>query len=195
MVAVSRTATVAIAAAGTVIAAAVAVAWFTVPYGTTHVSSSYAVSLGTAGQAAGWADDVFVGTVKERASVDRSEDGLLWTTFEVDVTDTLQGEVGGTVRVAQEGGDDPVRRERSTVGDVPPLQPGTTYVLATRVASDGWHLVPANLTPVEVPGGDSATVSEWRAAVLHPERQEHLHPSEAAEAADPSALYREAQIG
>ncbi|MCH0538335.1 hypothetical protein I3F58_01905 [Streptomyces sp. MUM 203J] len=203
MAVINRRAAVAVAAAGALLAGAAA--WFTVPYGTTHVHPTYAVTLETAGKASAWADDVFVATVKKQSSTERTEDELLWTTFDVEVESTLKGQVSGTVRVAQEGGDDPLTRERTVVGDAPPLEPGKTYVLATRVSSDGWHLSPSNFTPVEIPGtggraqasaaaGDGV-VSRWESAVRNPEAQENLLPSEADEAADPSALYKRAEAG
>jgi len=181
-----------------------AVAWFTLPYGTSYAHPTYAVSLSTAEQAAGWADDIFVATVKDQASVERTSDDLLWTTYDVDVKETLKGKVNSTVRVAQEGGDDPVARERVMVGDSPSLVPGKTYILATRVTSDGWHHAPSNFTPVELSAADAKsrmseasgdpTLQDWKAALRHPAVQTNLQPSEAAAISDSSALYSKAQV-
>ncbi|MFI0735758.1 hypothetical protein ACH4S9_43255 [Streptomyces sp. NPDC021225] len=179
-----------------------AAAWFTVPYGTTRYHPTYAVRLDTPELAAGWADDVFIGEVTAREGPRRTDgDRLLWTTYVVEVRKTLKGEVSGSVRVAQEGGDDPLRRQRIVVGDAPALQPGRTYVLATRLAPDGWHTAPSNFTPVDLSpaeggSGSGADVSAvWQEGAAHPATQRYAHPSGVSRAKDPKALYAKALIG
>ncbi|ADI09205.1 hypothetical protein SBI_06085 [Streptomyces bingchenggensis BCW-1] len=179
-----------------------AAAWFTVPYGTTHYHPTYAVRLDTPEFASGWADDVFIGKVTAREGLRRTNgDRLLWTTYRVEVRNTLKGEVSGSVRVAQEGGDDPLRRQRIVVGEAPALEVGRTYVLATRLAPDGWHTAPSNFHPVDLSpaegGSDSGTdmSTVWEKGVAHPTAQRHTHPSAVSRAKDPSALYARAHIG
>ncbi|WP_234357184.1 hypothetical protein [Streptomyces sp. NBRC 110028] len=196
-----RTGTIALATALAAVGGG-ALAWFEVPYGSTHYHPTYAVRLDTPGLAAGWADDVFVGKVTAREGVRHTDgDRLLWTTYRVEVRSTLKGKVSGNVRVAQEGGDDPLRRQRVVVGDAPALLPGRTYLLATRVAPDGWHTAPSNFLPLDLApdkaGSDSGTdpSAAWREGVRHPASQRDLHPSAVSRAANPAALYERAQIG
>ncbi|KUL40061.1 hypothetical protein ADL15_08445 [Actinoplanes awajinensis subsp. mycoplanecinus] len=181
-----------------VVTAAVAVgAWFTVPYETSVVHATYAVDLDTPELAAGWADDVFIAAVDSQESAERDADGLLYTPFRVTVTSTLQGKVGGDIRVVQEGGDDPVSRERVVFDGATALEPGKTYLFATRLSGpDGWHVLPSNFTPVEVPGGATdPAVSRWTSAVTSPKSQDTVHPSDVEKASDPAALYRQAEVG
>lgn len=179
-------------------AAAIAVgAWFTIPYETNVVHATYAVDLDTPELAAGWADDVFVASVDSQESAERDTDGLLYTPFRVTVKSTLQGKVSGEIRVVQEGGDDPVSRERVVFDGATALETGKTYVFATRLsAADGWHVLPSNFVPVEVPAaGAGATVTEWTSAVTAPESQDAVFPSDVEKAADPAELYQQAEVG
>lgn len=196
-----RTGTIALVTALAAVGAS-ALAWFEVPYRSTRLHPTYAVRLDTPGLAAGWADDVFVGKVTAREGVRRTDgERLLWTTYRVEVQSTLKGEVSGDVRVAQEGGDDPLRRRRVVVGEAPALLTGRTYLLATRVAPDGWHTAPSNFVPLDLApdkaGSDSGTdpSAAWREGVGHPVSQRDAHPSAVSRAADPAALYARARIG
>jgi len=196
-----RTGTIALVTALAAVGAS-ALAWFEVPYRSTRLHPTYAVRLDTPGLAAGWADDVFVGKVTAREGVRRTDgERLLWTTYRVEVQSTLKGEVSGDVRVAQEGGDDPLRRRRVVVGEAPALLTGRTYLLATRVAPDGWHTAPSNFVPLDLApdkaGSDSRTdpSAAWREGVGHPVSQRDAHPSAVSRAADPAALYARARIG
>ncbi|MFI7081267.1 hypothetical protein ACIBO1_28590 [Micromonospora sp. NPDC049903] len=179
------------------VAAVAAGAWFTVPYETTAIHATYAVSLDTPRLAAGWADDIFVASIDSQDSAERDSDDFLCTPFEVTVKATLQGSVSGHVRVVQEGGDDPISRERVVFDGATPLEPGKTYILASRLSGkDGWHVVPSNFTPVEVPSGAAAeaVVAEWKRAVAAPESQDSVFPSDVDRAANPVSLYQSAQI-
>lgn len=172
----------------------------TVPWRATHYHPTYAVQLDTPELAAGWADDVFIAEVTEREGVRRTNgDRLLWTTYRVEVRETLKGQATGSVRVAQEGGDDPLRRRRVVVGDAPALQPGMTYVLATRLASDGWHTAPSNFTPVQVAGGEQSQAgtdpaTAWQQGAAHPQSQRDAFPSAVSRSRDPAALYDKARV-
>jgi hypothetical protein len=182
----------AIALAITGAAAVAAGAWFTVPYDTNVVHATYAVDLDSPELAAGWADDVFVASVDSQESAERDADGLLYTPFQVTVKSTLQGKVVGGIRVVQEGGDDPVSRERVVFDGAVALKPGKTYVLATRLSgADGWHVLPSNFTPVEV--SSDTVVSQWKTAVASPRSQEMVFPSDVDKAADPAPLYAKAE--
>jgi len=186
----------AIALSAAVVVAAAAGAWFTVPYEANVVHAAYAVDLSTPELAAGWADDVFVASVESQESAERDADGLLYTPFTVSVQSTLQGSVSGDIRVVQEGGDDPVSREKVVFDGATPLQPGKTYVLATRLSSqDGWHVAPSNFTPVEVTSSIAANdvLAKWKTAVAAPQSQARLHPSDVDTAANPAPLYKRAE--
>jgi len=172
--------------------AVAAVGWFAIPYPTDHVHPSYGVSLETPAEAAGWADDVFVGRVEQQLGVERAND-LPVTTYRITVHSTLKGQVQGSVKVAQEGGDDPVRRQRVVVGEAPPLQVGATYVLATRVHPNGWHNEPSNFTPIQVGGPDDARLEAWRQGVQSPATQQTVPRSSAQTVQDPGALYAKAR--
>ncbi|GIF09936.1 hypothetical protein [Actinoplanes siamensis] len=169
--------------------------WFNLPYRTTTVDHDYVVELNTPALAAGWADDVFVASVTERDPSERDPHDLLWTPYDVTVKSTLQGEVNGDVRVVQEGGEDPLTRERVVVQGVADLEPGKTYILATRLnGRDGWHVIPANFKAIEVPeDGADALLASWKDGVAHPRSQEELIPSDVEKAADPEQLYEEAE--
>lgn len=193
MISFKKSAVIAVAAVGVAVGA-----WFTIPYETSVVHATYAVDLGTPELAAGWADDIFVATVESQESAERDAYNLLYTPFEVTVTSTLQGKVSGDIRVVQEGGNDPVKRERVVFDGATALKPGKTYLLATRLSGqDGWHVVPSNFTPVEVPAGAAATsvLATWKSAVAAPEKQETVYPSDIDKAADKASLYRKAEIG
>jgi hypothetical protein len=182
----------------TAAAAVAAGAWFTIPYESNVVHATYAVDLGTPALAAGWADDVFVASVDTQESAERDSDGLLYTPFKVTVKSTLQGKVSGDVRIVQEGGDDPVSRERVVFDGAIPLKPGRTYLLATRLSSqDGWHVVPSNFTPVEVRSDAAATalLAQWKSAVVSPQSQETVFASDVDKAANPASLYKQAEVG
>lgn len=174
-------------------------AWFTVPYDADVVHATYAVDLGSAELAAGWADDIFVAHVESQESARRDADGLLYTPFKVEVKSTLQGLVSGDVVVAQEGGDDPITRQRVVFdGGAAGLKPGKTYILATRLSSqDGWHLAPSNFVPVELPEGvaASAELAKWKQAVASPKSQPDAFPSDVDKAAAPAPLYKTAKLG
>lgn len=110
---------------------------------------------------------------------------------------TLQGQVSGDIRVVQEGGDDPISRERIVFDDATQLTPGKTYLLATRLSSqDGWHVLPSNFTPIEVPSdaAASALLAGWKSAVASPKSQESVFPSDVDKAANPVSLYKQAEI-
>lgn len=179
--------------AGVATVAAAVLAWFTVPYPTTHVGAGGPAALDTPARVAGWADDVFVGLVRERLSVEH-EGELPVTVAAVTVVRTLKGRVAGPVRVAQAGGDEPLRRSRVVVGRVPLIEPGRLYVLATRVDPRGWHTSPAGFAPVELVGESATTVATWTEAVRHPQARRDDVPSEAAASADRDGLYRRARV-
>jgi hypothetical protein len=176
-------------------AAVAAGAWFTVPYETSVVHATYAIDLNTPELAAGWADDVFIASVESQESAERDTDGLLYTPFQVTVKSTLQGKVDGGVRVVQEGGDDPISRQRVVFDGAVALKPGKTYVFATRLSvQDGWHVLPSNYTPVEVPAAATDTVlARWRSAVAAPRSQQRVYPSDVDKAANPAPFYRKAE--
>ncbi len=187
----------AIALSVTGAAAVAAGAWFTVPYEGNVVHATYAVRLDTPELAAGWADDVFIAAVTSQESAERDSDDLLYTPFRVTVRSTLQGKVSGDIRVVQEGGDDPISRERVVFDGATALKPGKTYLLATRLSSqDGWHVAPSNFTPVEIPSGVAATtvLAQWTSAVTSPKSQDSVFPSDVDKAANPASLYKRAEI-
>ncbi|TVL93550.1 hypothetical protein [Streptomyces sp. SAJ15] len=160
---------------------------------------TYAVRLDTPARACGWADDVFVGTVVAKEGTRRTNGGrLLWTTYQVEVVSTLKGKVSGSVRVAQEGGRDPLHPQQTTAGQAPELEVGRTYVLATRIAPDGWHTAPSNFTPVPVQADEGSSATDapaaWADAVRHPEHQNGAYPSDLSRAPDPQAWYTKARI-
>ena len=178
------------------VAAVATGAWFTVPYDTNVIHATYAVDLGTPELAAGWADDIFVASVGSKESAQRDGDNMLYTPYKVTVKSTLKGKVAGDVVVVQEGGDDPVTRERIVFDGATPLKPGKTYILATRLSGqDGWHVAPSNFVPVELPAGAAANalLAKWKNAVDSPKSQSRVFPSDVETAANPAALYRQAE--
>ena len=178
------------------VAAVAAGAWFAVPYDTTVVHATYAVDLGTPELAAGWADDVFVASVNSQESAERDVEDLLYTPFKVTVKSTLQGKAAGDIVVVQEGGNDPLTRERTVFDGAVAMKPGKTYLIVTRLSGqDGWHVAPSNFVPVEVPAGVAADalLAKWQSAVASPKTQADVFPSDVDAAANPAALYQRAE--
>lgn len=143
------------------------------------VHATSAMALDTPERAAGWADDVFVGTVTQQLGVERTKpamqpgaeldeppDGVPYTVFRVEVRSVLKGRVTGAVRVAQLGSS----RSESAGSEAaaPSLQSGGTYVLATRVSTkQAWHNVPLQLDVNPVDGTQDAQVDRWQQAVAN----------------------------
>lgn len=168
-----------------------AVAWVAIPYPHQNVDADYAVPPGTPAQTAAWADDVYVGTVVKDRGV-KYRDGEPFTVFRVKVLKTLKGQVAGNIKVAQEGGKDPVRRIDIEIGNTPLLEVGKTYVLATRVSSSGWHTSPSGNEPVPVQAVSDPSVAKWIKAVASPQKQKNVYSSEVQKSQNPQKLYEEA---
>ena len=93
----------------------------------------------------GFADDVFVGRVKERVG---STGGVTparpygSTRFSVEVLENVKGGLGGTVTVSQEGSFDTERGCLMLAEDDPLLEPGQEVVFFTRRDEGrGWHQI------------------------------------------------------
>lgn len=116
------------------------------------VHSDNAVDTSDDRRLVGFADNVFVGRVLARAG-QTDELSMPETQFRVEVVDTIKGSLAGTVTVNQFGG----TADGRTVlleGD-PLLEPGRTYLLATRTRADlGWQTVVAGHGRIELRGAD-----------------------------------------
>lgn len=167
------------------------------PVATSFVHPDYAVSMDSPRKATGWADDVFVGKVVGMGSNAQTSDGAPMTVYTVEVVRSLKGRSTGMVKVAQEGGYDPVAKEHVVVGDAPALATSGIYVLATRVSPDGWNTAPSNFTPVLLPAkrAEASLLATWEKAVASPERQKDLFPSLIASVTERqrAALYAKAK--
>lgn len=86
----------------------------------------------------GFADNVFVGRVAERAGSEGSTgSGIPYTLFSVEVLQNVKGNLDGMVTVAQEGGYAPAAGCVMLMEDDPLLKPGQEVLFVTRY--DGRH--------------------------------------------------------
>jgi hypothetical protein len=108
---------------------------------------------------AGFAEDVFLGQVAGAGStIDKPP--LVETDFPVRVLETIKGSARGTVTVTQQGGYLPGNNELQLIDGDPPLQPGRTYLFATRSDPAGRHYLVPRFG--DVPVQDAAHRTELR---------------------------------
>ena len=89
---------------------------------------------------AGFAQDVFIGRVAgEGRTIDKEP--VLETHFSVDVLETIKGSAKGNVVVAQTGGYLPGGNELRLMEGDQLLEPGRTYLFATRSDAEGRRLL------------------------------------------------------
>jgi hypothetical protein len=125
-----------------------------------QIAPSYAFDVSDRRQVAGFADQVFVGTVADKAGVDRSN-GPPTTNWTVEVEQVLKGTVAGSVRVRQTG------TSRSVGDGVTPLSVGGTFLIAAtdsdgRLISVGGPSAPAR---IESAADRSRLVAQWEKAI------------------------------
>jgi hypothetical protein len=92
----------------------------------------------------GFADNVFVGRVKERVGSTGVTPARPYgsTRFAVEVLENVKGRLGGTVSVGQEGSFDAERGCLMLAEDDPLLEPGQEVVFFTRHDEErGWHQI------------------------------------------------------
>lgn len=107
-----------------------------------HLEISYVTDFRDDRRLAGFADDVFVGTVVAQSGAAPSG-RIPQTQFSVRVGQALKGDLSGTVVVNQQGGAVADERKFVSMEGDPMLVPGATYLFATRrSASFGNTLVP-----------------------------------------------------
>lgn len=118
---------------------------------------------------AGFAEDVFVGRVAgEGATLDKEP--VIETEFPVEVVESIKGSTRGTVVVTQQGGRVPGRNELRLMEGDRLLEPGRTYLFATRADSEGRrYLVPEF---GDVPVRDAAHRNELRERFMHAVRSQ-----------------------
>lgn len=94
----------------------------------------------------GFADNVFVGLVKERVGFTRRSPTRPFgsTRFSVEVTENVKGRIGGSVTVSQDGAYDPDRDCTMLMEDDPLLKPRQEVMFFTRRdEQNGWHQIVA----------------------------------------------------
>ena len=89
---------------------------------------------------AGFAQDLFVGRVFGEGRTDDTEP-VIQTDFPVEVLDSVKGPARGSVVVAQQGGYLPASNELRLMENDQLLEPGRTYLFATRTDAAGRHLL------------------------------------------------------
>jgi hypothetical protein len=89
---------------------------------------------------AGFAQDLFVGRVAGEGRTDDTEP-VIQTDFPVEVLDSIKGPARGSVVVAQQGGYLPASNELRLMENDQLLEPGRTYLFATRTDAEGRHLL------------------------------------------------------
>ncbi len=125
-----------------------------------QIAPSYAFDVSDRRQVAGFADHVFLGTVTDKAGVDRAN-GPPKTIWAVEVAQVLKGTVAGSLRVRQTG-------TPRWVGDgVTPLSVGGTFLVAVtdrdgRLISVGGPSAPER---IESPADRSRLVAQWEKAI------------------------------
>lgn len=107
-----------------------------------NISASYAFDVTDQKQLVGWADNVFIGRVKETKGTS-NEDGFLETQFEVEVAENIKGELNGNITVNQQGGYE--GNKLLLVENDQLLKEGESYLFVSRYnKKHGWHtIVPA----------------------------------------------------
>ncbi len=117
----------------------------------------------------GFADNVFFGRVSAQVG-QRGSESLPETQFKVDVLETIKGTLSGQVVVNQQGGHLRSTNELVLVGGDALLEPGTTYLFATKsYKATGWHtLIPehGDVRVASVQSKDALGARFKRAATL-----------------------------
>lgn len=104
-----------------------------------HVEVSYVTDFRDARRLVGFADNVFIGRVISQDKTHIRVD-LPQTLFNVDVIHNIKGSLPSTVLVNQQGGFNADENTMVLLENDPLLEPGKTYMFATKVDGDGaWH--------------------------------------------------------
>jgi hypothetical protein len=118
---------------------------------------------------AGFAQDVFIGRVAgEGRSV--AKEPVVETEFSVDVQETIKGSAKGNVVVAQSGGYLEGGNELRVMEGDQLLEPGRTYLFATRTDAEGRRLLVPKFGDVQVqdPTHQTQLRERFKAASLSP---------------------------
>lgn len=151
-----------LALTGLAVAAALTLASGEDPAAPLTVHSDNAVDTSDDRRLVGLADNVFVGRVLAREG-QTDELAMPETQFRVEVVTTIKGSLAGTVTVNQFGGTADGRTV--LLEDDELLEPGQTYLLATRTRADrGWETVVAQHGKVKVRGPEHGRQLEARFA-------------------------------
>jgi uncharacterized protein with beta-barrel porin domain len=106
-----------------------------------NMETGYAVDVSDTRKLVGYAEHVFVGKVIKQAGTKKIS-GYPETQFEVQVLQTIKGDLDKTITVNQSGGYE--GNELTVVNGDSLITPGKTYLFATKyLESENWHtLVP-----------------------------------------------------
>lgn len=128
--------------------------------GVIHAEISFVTDLHDARRLVGLVDNVFVGRVVAQAGTHKPDGRLPETLFTVEVVRAIKGSLAGSVTVNQQGGFSEEDNAVILMENDQLLEPGTTYLFATRASEGGqWHTL--------VPGfGDLRIGSEQEQAAL-----------------------------
>lgn len=106
---------------------------------TVNVEVSYVTDFRDARRLVGFADNVFIGRVISQDKTHIRVD-LPQTLFNVDVVHNIKGSLPSSVLVNQQGGFNADENTMVLLENDPLLEPGKTYLFATKVDGDGaWH--------------------------------------------------------
>jgi hypothetical protein len=105
---------------------------FSQPVAVRSAEVSFVTDFRDARKLAGFVDNIFVGKVVTQTGTQVGSSLLPETTFQVEILRSVKGSLSGTVLVTQQGGFNPEERAIILVEEDALLEPGKTYLLATK---------------------------------------------------------------